>query len=51
MISVRGNNFAQNKLNKLDHSYKNVNMGPSSIQHYTEIHLHFEDMIDMQIKN
>ena len=30
---------------------KNANMGSSSIQHFTVIHSHFDDMIDMQIQN
>ena len=51
MISDGENNFPKNKCNKcikyrnLLPNDKNANMGASSIQHYTDIRLHFEDMI------
>ena len=51
------NNCTQNNCNKwvkyknVLPNLRNVKMGSSSIQQYTEIHLHFVDMIDMQIQN
>ena len=57
IISNGMNNFVENKCNKwvkyrnVLPNHKNDNMGSSSIQHYTEIHFHFVDMIDRKRLN